>query len=66
MRVVCKECRAELEISVKDVKKHDADCGGMMEGSKQMYIFYKCPCCDSENSLELNELIRAFGLGVRF
>lgn len=66
MRVVCQECSAELEISAKDVQKRDVDCGGMMEGSKQAYLFFKCPCCNHKNSLELAKLIQAFGLGVRF
>ena len=65
MRVVCEKCNAELEISAKDVKTKEGGCGGMMEGNTQIYHFYKCPCCDNKNYLELPELIRAFGIGVK-
>lgn len=41
MRVICKTCEAELEITAGDLKKEPGD--------RPTVYSYKCPCCRRKN-----------------
>ena len=51
MRVTCKTCRAELEITASDLKEEPGD-----RPIDPTVFRYKCPCCRRTNYLGYNDL----------
>lgn len=51
MRVICKTCEAELEITAGDLKEQPGD-GPIYPTTYS----YKCPCCKRTNYLGYNDL----------
>lgn len=51
MRVTCKTCEAELEITAGDLKESPGD-----RTFDPTTYYYKCPCCRRTNYLGYNDL----------
>lgn len=53
MQVTCNTCKAVLEVSSSDLtaQKKLFDSGRVRQWAE-----YRCPCCDSPNTLEWNEI----------
>ena len=60
MRVICKTCKAELEIVAADIKKEPDD--GIYPGN----YYYICPCCCRNNTVAYNELSDEIRLNMKF
>lgn len=53
MRVICKTCKAELEITAGDLKEQPID-----RPTDPTTYSYKCPCCKRTNYLGYNDLTK--------